>query len=77
MENPLLGSIAGIASPKQRNSLMQLIQRMRQPPQPNPMNPVKPGYVGNTQAFRNTAQQGPAQTPYGRPMPPMRVFNKV
>lgn len=77
MENPLLGTMAGIASPKQRNTLMQLIQRMRQPPQPNPMNPVKPGYVGNIQAYRNTTQQGPTATPFGRPMPPMRIFNRV
>jgi hypothetical protein len=77
VENPLLGSIMGISSPKQRNALMQLIQRMRQPPQPNPQNPVNPGYVGNINAYRNSVQQGPQATPYGRPMPPMRAFNRT
>jgi len=77
MENPLLGNILGISSPKQRTALMQLIQRMRQPQQPNPRNPMPPGFVGNIQAYRNTVQQGPQATPYGRPMPPMRIFNKV
>jgi hypothetical protein len=56
---------------------MQLIQRMRQPPQPNPQNPVNPGYVGNINAYRNSVQQGPQATPYGRPMPPMRAFNRT
>jgi hypothetical protein len=77
MENPLLGSVMGIASPKERSQLMMLLQRLRQPQQPNVNNPVTPGYVGNTQAFRNTTQQGPLSTPYGRPMPPMRIFNRV
>ena len=77
MENPLLGNIMGISSPKQRNALMQLIQRMRQPQQPTPMNPARPGTVGNMQAYRNSVQQGPQATPYGRPMPPMRIYNKA
>ena len=56
---------------------MALIQRARQPQQPNTMNPVKPGYMGNIQAYRNSVQQGPQQTPYGRSMPPLRIYNKV
>ncbi len=77
MDNPLLGNILGISSPKQRSALMQLIQRARQPQQPNPRNPMSAGFVGNIQAYRNSVQQGPQATPYGRSMPPMRVFNKV
>lgn len=77
MENPLLSNVIGISSPKQRSALMQLIQRMRQPAQPTPLNPSRPGTVGNMQAYRNTVQQGPQATPYGRPMPPMRAFNRV
>jgi hypothetical protein len=77
MENPLLSNILGISSPKQRSALMALIQRARQPQQPNTMNPVKPGYMGNIQAYKNSVQQGPQQTPYGRSMPPLRIYNKV
>jgi len=72
--NTLLNQAVGIAQPKQRATLMQLLQQVRQPPQPSLSRPA--GFAGNIKAYQNYVQQGPQQTPFGRPMPALRYFNK-
>lgn len=70
-----LNQIISIATPKQRNLLIQLLGQQRRTEMEAPgglakgnVNIVPPSYGG--------VQRGPTQTSTGRPMPPLRAFNK-
>jgi hypothetical protein len=70
-----LAEIMTIITPQQRNLLMQLIGQQRRNQMDAPGGLAK-GSVNIVPPNYGQVQQGPAQTPTGRAMPPLRVFNK-
>jgi len=66
---PQLNEIIGLANPQQRQTLMQILQRFRNPVRPMAFPGVPEGFQGNIPALKGPQAR---MSPTGRPLPPLK-----